>query len=45
MHFSSDAIADFEGLLAVNREVCKQQMAEKGITNAANELCSIAVKI
>ena len=29
MHFSSDAITDFEGLLAVNREVCKQQMAEK----------------
>ena len=29
MHFSSDAMADFEGLLEVNREICKQQMAEK----------------
>ncbi len=29
MNFSTDAIADFEGLLAVNREICKQQMSEK----------------
>ena len=29
MHFSSDAMADFEGLLEVNRKICKQQMAEK----------------
>ena len=28
-HFSSDAMADFEGLLEVNRKICKQQMAEK----------------
>ena len=28
-HFLSDAIADFEGLLEVNRKICKQQMAEK----------------
>ena len=29
MHFSSDAMADFEGLLEVNRKICQQQMAEK----------------
>ena len=29
MNFSSDAMADFEGLLVVNRKICKQQMAEK----------------
>ena len=28
MNFSSDAIAKIEGLLAVNRDFCKQQMAE-----------------
>ena len=28
MNFSSDAMADFEGLLEVNRKIC-QQMAEK----------------
>ena len=29
MNFSSDAMADFEGLLEVNRKIYKQQMAEK----------------
>ena len=29
MNFSSDAMADFEGLLEVNRKICKQQMAVK----------------
>ncbi len=29
VNFSTDAIADFEGLLAVNREICKQQMSKK----------------
>ena len=29
MNFSSDAIANFEGLLEVSRGICKQQMAEK----------------
>ena len=29
MNFSSDAMADSEGLLEVNRKICKQQMAEK----------------
>ena len=43
MNFSSDAMADFEGLLEVNRKICKQQMAEKGIACAANELCGIAL--
>lgn len=27
--FPTDAIADSEGLLEVNRKICKQQMAEK----------------
>jgi hypothetical protein len=29
VNFSIDAIADFEGLLAVNREICKQQISKK----------------
>ena len=29
MDFSSDANADFEGLLEVNQEICMPQMAEK----------------
>ena len=29
MNFLSDAIAEIEGLLEVNRKICKQQMAEK----------------
>ena len=29
MDFSSDANANFEGLLEVNREICMPQMAEK----------------
>ena len=29
MHFLSDAIAEIEGLLEVNRDFCKKQMAEK----------------
>ena len=29
MDFSSDANANFEGLLEVNREICMLQMAEK----------------
>jgi hypothetical protein len=29
MHFLSDAIAGIEGLLEVNRDFCKKQMAEK----------------
>ena len=28
MNFSSDAMADFEGLLEVNRKICQQQMAQ-----------------
>jgi hypothetical protein len=34
VNFSTDAIADFEGLLAVNREICKQQMLEKAPPDA-----------
>ena len=29
MHFLSDANAEIEGLLEVNRDFCKKQMAEK----------------
>ena len=29
MHFLLDAIAEIEGLLEVNRDFCKKQMAEK----------------
>ena len=42
MNFSSDAMADFEGLLEVNRKICQQQNGGKGIAYAANELCGIA---
>ena len=34
MDFSSDANANFEGLLEVNREICMPQMAEKTSTDA-----------
>ena len=34
VNFSTDAIADFEGLLAVNREICMQQMSEKAPPDA-----------
>ena len=42
MNFSSDAIAEIEGLLDVNRDFCKQQMAEKA-SQRANELCGAAL--
>ena len=29
MNFSADAVADFEGLLEVSRDICMKQMAEK----------------
>ena len=32
MNFSSDAMAEIEGLLKVNRKICKQQMAEKAFS-------------
>jgi len=34
MDFSSDANANFEGLLEVNREICMPQMAEKASPDA-----------
>ena len=43
MNFSADAMADFEGLLEVNRKICKQADGGKGIAYAANELCGIAL--
>ena len=43
MNFSSDAMADFEGLLEVNRKICPAADGGKGIAYAANELCGIAL--
>lgn len=37
MNFPSDAIAKIEGLLNVNRDFCKQQMAEKASVRCAAE--------
>jgi hypothetical protein len=37
MNFSSDAIAQIEGLLEVNRDLRKQQMAEKAFVRCAAE--------
>ena len=34
MDFSSDANANLEGLLAINREICIPQMAEKASSDA-----------
>ena len=45
MHFLSDAIAELEGLLEVNRDFCKKQMAEKAFASAADELCGSALSI
>ena len=45
MNFSSDAMADFEGLLEVNRKICQQQIGGKGIAYAANELCGCCLNL
>ena len=37
MNFPSDAIAKIEGLLNVNRDFCRQQMAEKASVRCAAE--------
>jgi hypothetical protein len=37
MNFSPDAIAEIEGLLDVNRDFCKQQMAGKAFIRCAAE--------
>ena len=44
MDFSSDAMADFEGLLEVNRKIWQAADGGKGIAYAANELCGIALR-
>ena len=44
MNFSSDAMADFEGLLEVNRKICKQQMAEKASPTLPTN-CAVLPKI
>ena len=41
MDFSSDANANFEGLLEVNREICMPQMAEKASPDAPLN-CAVA---
>ena len=43
MDFSSDANANFEGLLAVNREICMMQMAEKTSPDAPPN-CAVVPK-
>ena len=43
MDFSSDANANFEGLLAVNREICMPQMAEKTSADAPPS-CAVVPK-
>ena len=43
MNFVSDAIAEIEGLLDVNRDFCtKQADGAKGMFSDAAELCGIA---
>ena len=44
MNFSSDAMADFEGLLEVNRKICQQQMAEKASSTLPTN-CAVLPKI
>ena len=44
MDFSSDANANFEGLLAVNREICMPQMAEKTSPDAPPN-CAVVPKV
>ena len=44
MNFSSDAMADFEGLLEVNRKICQQQMAEKASPTLPTN-CAVVPKI
>ena len=44
MNFSSDAMADFEGLLEVNRKICKQQMAEKASPTLPTN-CAVLPKV
>ena len=40
MHFLSDAIAEIEGLLEVNRDFCKKQMAEiEGLLEVNRDFC------
>ena len=44
MDFSSDANANFEGLLDVNREICMPQMAEKTSPDAPPN-CAVVPQI
>ena len=44
MDFSSDANADFEGLLEVNRGICMPQMAEKTEPDAPPN-CAVVPKL
>jgi hypothetical protein len=44
MDFSSDANANFEGLLDVNREICMPQMAEKASPDAPPN-CAVVPQI
>ena len=44
MNFVSDAIAEIEGLLDVNRDFCKKQMAQKACS-AAPLNCAVLPKL
>ena len=44
MDFSSDANANSEGLLEVNRGICMPQMAEKDRARRTAELCGVALR-
>ena len=44
MHFLSDAIADFKGLTRGKSKNLQAADGGKGIANAADELCGIALK-
>ena len=44
MDFSSDANANFEGLLDVNREICMPQMAEKTSPDAPTNCAVLPLK-
>ena len=42
VNFSSDAPANFAGLLAVSQGICRMQLAEKALPSVAAVLCGIS---
>jgi hypothetical protein len=45
VNFSSDAPANFAGLLAVSQGICRMQLAEKALPSVAAVLCGISLTI